>query len=179
VTDFIPAFTATVGTDLVDWADTLDGLLASLEGVFEPGLHADVAVWRGNRLIALWLHDGRRIDLGPPSGRPAAVAVTPGAGKRHPDRHQNHSPARSSRAMTRPLAIPPSTGGALRSRLRAAGFRPGTPPGLPAEALAIDLDCYSRMRCPLCGGRLAVEPWTDGASYRLLSFCKCLFAVEA
>jgi hypothetical protein len=79
---------------------------------------------------------------------------------------------------SQPIA-PPATAEALVALFRAEGFNPGTPPGLDPEVLAIDVNCYRRMRCPRCGGRLAVEPWTDGASYRLLSFCKCLFAVEA
>ena len=68
---FIPPFTATCGSDLVDWADTLEDLLASLEGIHESGLE-DVAVWHHGRLVALWLHDGSRIDLAALFGAPTA-----------------------------------------------------------------------------------------------------------
>ena len=60
-----PAFTATCGAERVDWSDRLEDLLSALERTFDPGLGEDVAVWQGSRLLALWLADGRRIDLRP------------------------------------------------------------------------------------------------------------------
>ena len=59
-------FVPTVGASLVEGADNLPDLLALLEEVHEVGLD-DVAIWAGNRLVALWMHDGRRIDLAHPS----------------------------------------------------------------------------------------------------------------
>jgi hypothetical protein len=70
-----PAFTATIGAELVDWADTLDGLLGALDRTFEAGLGEDVAFWEGPHLVAVWLSDGRRLDLRAAAGdlpRPAA-----------------------------------------------------------------------------------------------------------
>jgi hypothetical protein len=67
----------------------------------------------------------------------------------------------------------------LARQFQAEGFASGVPYGLPAEALAIDLTCYSRQRCPSCRKRLGVRPWTDGARYRLLCSCRCGFGVEA
>ncbi len=74
----------------------------------------------------------------------------------------------------------PASAEALRGQLRREGCRPGAPAHLPAEVLDIDLAAYSHQRCPRCRKRLAVEPWTDGACYRLLCRCPaCAFAEEA
>jgi hypothetical protein len=73
----------------------------------------------------------------------------------------------------------PATAEALRSLFRAEGFRPGVPAHLPAEALAVDLNCFRRMRCPQCRKSVAVRPWTDGARHRLLCSCRCGYATEA
>jgi hypothetical protein len=71
-----------------------------------------------------------------------------------------------------------TTAADLAHQFHAEGFAPGVPYGLPAEALAIDLACYSRQRCPCCRKRLGVRPWTDGARYRLLCSCRCGFGAE-
>jgi hypothetical protein len=72
----------------------------------------------------------------------------------------------------------PATAEALALLFRSEGFRPGIPPGLPAEVLAIDQRTYRRQRCPHCPRRLAVRPWTDGARHRLLCSCPCVFGAE-
>jgi hypothetical protein len=45
------------------------------------------------------------------------------------------------------IAGPPATAKALREQFRAEGYRPGVPPGLDHATLALDLDCYRRIRC--------------------------------
>ena len=69
-----PAFAATCAAELVDWAGSLDELLAGLERIYEPGLGEDLAVWEGNRLVAVWLSDGRRLDLRAEAGTPRPAA---------------------------------------------------------------------------------------------------------
>jgi hypothetical protein len=69
-----PAFTATCAAELVDWAGNLDDLFASLEGIYEPGLGEDVAFWEGNRLVAAWFSDGRRLDLRATADTPRPAA---------------------------------------------------------------------------------------------------------
>jgi hypothetical protein len=69
-----PAFTATCGADLVDWADRLDDLLAALDRTFDAGLGEDVAFWEDNRLVAVWLSDGRRLDLRAAADTPRPAA---------------------------------------------------------------------------------------------------------
>jgi hypothetical protein len=57
--------TATVGASLVERADNLADLLAVCEDLFETGLGEDLAIWEGNRLVAVWMSDGRRLGLRP------------------------------------------------------------------------------------------------------------------
>jgi hypothetical protein len=67
----------------------------------------------------------------------------------------------------------------LRSLFRAAGYRPGRPPGLPAEVLAVDLRVYRRVRCPHCRRRLTPRCWHNGVTHRLLCACRtCGYGTE-
>jgi hypothetical protein len=81
--------------------------------------------------------------------------------------------------ITTPPA-PPASAKALRRQFLAEGFRPGIPPGLSAEVLAVDLGVYRRQRCGLCRRRMKVKVYTDGTRHRLLCGCRhgCGFAVE-
>lgn len=82
-------------------------------------------------------------------------------------------------AVTTTIRPPAPTAAALARQLRAEGFTPGLA-GLSAQALAIDLRAYGRMRCPGCRRRMRVRPWTDGARCRLLCTCgRCKLGQEA
>jgi hypothetical protein len=74
-----------------------------------------------------------------------------------------------------------TTAGALEARLLADGFRPGAPPTLPPEALAVDRQTLRRARCEACRARgLACRPYHHPATgrYRVLAVCACGHAVE-
>jgi hypothetical protein len=64
-----PAFTATIGAELVDWADTLDGLLGALDRTFEAAL-ADTC-----EEVNHGLRDQLGLDRPARTGRKAAVEV--------------------------------------------------------------------------------------------------------
>jgi hypothetical protein len=74
--------------------------------------------------------------------------------------------------------ISPATVEALRDLFRSEGYRPGVPPTLPAEVLAVDLGVYHRLRCQQCRRRMKVRVYTDGRSHRLLCGCRCGYGLE-
>lgn len=53
------------------------------------------------------------------------------------------------------------------------GFLVGPPAGVTARTVAIDVNAYSRMKCPCCGRRgFAVTP-TTGDKGRYVCRCRC------
>jgi hypothetical protein len=63
----------------------------------------------------------------------------------------------------------------LEAAFRSEGFTPGAPPLLSARALAIDLACARRARCPACRRRLLqFRPFHRGDAYRVLLACLAL-----
>jgi hypothetical protein len=67
-TGFAPAaeaepFVALVGAELVESADTLDELLATLREILDEKGTEDVVVWRGRRVVLIFRADGRVSDF--------------------------------------------------------------------------------------------------------------------
>jgi hypothetical protein len=77
--------------------------------------------------------------------------------------------------MTTTTQAAPQTFAALAGRLALAGFLPGTPPRLSAQAAAADRLCCRRMRCPACKrrGGLEYRPYhaTGPDRYCVLAVC--------
>jgi hypothetical protein len=67
-TRYVPAapepFVALVGVELVESADTLDELLATLAEILDDKGSEDVAVWQGPRVVMILHADGRVSDFG-------------------------------------------------------------------------------------------------------------------
>jgi hypothetical protein len=58
-------FTATSGTNVVCWSDTLEDILDQVERVYDVGLDEDLAVWKGNRILYVLTSAGAGHWVGP------------------------------------------------------------------------------------------------------------------
>jgi hypothetical protein len=59
-----PAFFATAGVDIVEWADQLPVLMSLLCRIWEVGFGADLAIWAyPATLLEIWTSDGRKLAL--------------------------------------------------------------------------------------------------------------------